>query len=61
MQRLHTFTLQALQKVIKIAERYLPLSIIIYFYLCSVQPFYGLSRKIISGYSHYARYFFVLF
>ena len=41
-------------KIIFAAFAYFP-------YLCSVQPFYGLSRKKISGYSHYTRYFFVLF
>lgn len=44
MQRLHTFTLQELQRIIKIAERHLPLLIIIpIFVQCS--PFVGLVEK----------------
>ena len=44
MQRLHTFTLQELQRIIKIAERHLPLLIIIpIFAQCS--PFVGLVEK----------------
>ena len=44
MQRLHTFTLQELQRIIKIAERHLPLFIIIpIFAQCS--PFVGLVEK----------------
>lgn len=57
MQRLHTFTLQALQKVIKMAERYLPHSIIIsIFVACS--PFMGLVERLYRAFSHLRPIFF---
>lgn len=57
MQRLHTFTLQELQRIIKIAERHLPLLIIIpIFAQCS--PFVGLVERKYRALSHLRLIFF---
>lgn len=59
MQRLHTFTLQELQRIIKIAERHLPLFFIIpIFAQCS--PFVGLVEKY-RALSHLRLIFFFRF
>lgn len=58
MQRLHTFTLQELQRIIKIAERHLPLFIIIpIFAQCS--PFVGLVERKYRALSHLRLIFFL--
>ena len=57
MQRLQTFTLQELQRIIKIAERHLPLLIIIpIFAQCS--PFVGLVERKYRALSHLRLIFF---